>query len=216
MTLIALLSTIAIPLIAFTNMANANFCAGPTNPKITFSSPVNTTYATNSVSLNVTIYTYLTGWGGGPREESYRHLEYSVDGNNFQPLNYTIAAMGQNPGGPAQFDCLIILYQLSEGNHKLTVKAVFDYYEYTPPEDLFHTESIANAYLTIDAIPDNTPTPNPTTTDNTSIVSGAFAPTTCYPIPCSDNGCSCFYFSILSANKTLNNEILTYPYRFVQ
>ncbi|MGD6811096.1 MAG: hypothetical protein ACQCN3_15490 [Candidatus Bathyarchaeia archaeon] len=157
LTLIVTLSIIVVTPIAFTNMANANFCFPPSNPDITFNSPVNTTYATNDVFLNVTIDTYLTGWFGGPTDESYTRLEYSVDGNNFQPLTIVSSITQGNPGNPAQFNCSISLHQLSNGNHTLMVKAVFDYYEHLN-EKLRHTESVANAYLIIDAVPDNMPT----------------------------------------------------------
>ncbi len=178
LTLIVILSIIVVTPIAFTNMANANFCFPPSNPDITFTSPVNTTYTMSDVFLNVTIDTYLTGWGGGPREESYRHLEYSVDGNEFQPLKIiTISLFQGNPGNPAIINCSINLCGLSEGNHSVTVKAVFDYYSYNYPEpgrNTLHTESVANAYLTIDAVPDNTPTPTDSPIENSQISPSEF------------------------------------------
>jgi hypothetical protein len=169
-TLTALLSILVVTPIMFTNLANANFVFPPSDPNITFTSPVNTTYTTSDVFLNVTIDTYQTGWGGGPREESYRHLEYSVDGNEFQPLEIiTISLFQRNPGNPAIINCSINLYGLSEGNHSLAVKAVFDYYSYDYPKpgrNTLHTESIANAYLFIDTVVD---TPNPEPIDNSQI-----------------------------------------------
>jgi len=167
-TLTVMLSIIVVtPIIA--NWANANFCFGPSHPDITFNSPVNTTYTTNNVFLNVTIATYLTGWSGGPRDESFTHLEYSVDDNQFQPLNITNAITKGNPGSSAHFNCSISLHQLSEGNHTLTVKAALDYYSYEYPQpgkNWLHTESIANAYLFIDTVVD---TPNPEPINNSLI-----------------------------------------------
>jgi hypothetical protein len=163
-TLTVMLSIIVVIPIAFTSIANANFAVQPSNPSITFNSPVNTTYTVNNVSLNVTIVTYTTSWSGSPEDESYRQLEYSVDGNEFQPIEITNATIGgRKPGIPVRFDGLISLHQLSEGNHTLTVKAALDYYSYDYPQpgkNWQHTESIANAYLFIDTVVD-TPIPEP-------------------------------------------------------
>jgi len=159
-------SIIVVTLISFINVASANFCFGPSNPNITINSPVNTIYITNNVTLNVTISTYLTGWYGGPRDESLTLLEYSVDGNDFQPLEVISAITEGNPGNKARFDCLISLYQLSEGNHTLSVKAALDYYTYNypqPGENFLHTESTSNAFIIIDSILDTTA---PETIDN--------------------------------------------------
>jgi hypothetical protein len=169
LTLIVMLSIIVVTPIIFTNMASANFCFSPRNPDIIFNSSVNTTYTMNDVFLNLTIATYKTGWSGAPEDESYRLFEYSIDGNDFQPIEILNATIGHHPGNRVHFDCLISLYQLSEGNHTLTVKAALDYYEYNPYEDLRHTESISNAYLIIDAVPDNTPTSTNNTLENSAI-----------------------------------------------
>lgn len=153
--LIVMFSIMLVTPIVFTNVANANFVFPPSNPDIIFNSPVNTTYTTNNVSLNVTVATYLTGWYGGPRDKSLTWLEYSIDGSKFQPLNITNSITEGNPGNTAQFNCSISLYQLSEGNHTLTVKAVLDYYTYNypqPGENFLHTESTSNAYIIINSV----------------------------------------------------------------
>jgi hypothetical protein len=179
LTLIVMLSVVVVTPIAFTNLANANFVFPPSNPHINFISPVNTTYIKNTLFLKVNITTYLTGWYGGPRNMSLTQLEYSLDNNSFQPLEITDSVTEGNPGNTAYFDCLISLYNLSEGNHTLTVKAVLDYYSYeypNPGRNDLHTESVANAYLFIDAIPDNTPTPINSPIENSISPSELFIP----------------------------------------
>ena len=51
------------------------------------------------------------------------------------------------------FEGLIHLQNLTEGRHNLTVKVVFDYSEATYPDQHYdiHTETISNAYLTINS-----------------------------------------------------------------
>ncbi len=171
LTLIVMLTIIVVTPITFTNVANANFTFPPSNPHITFTSPVNTTYTTKDVFLNVTIDTFPTGYNGGPTKESTSHLEYSIDGSSvFHPmivvtkeLSYTIR------GYLPRFNCSINLYSLSEGNHTLTVKAAFDYY-LEPEGYSCSTKSVATAYLTIDAVPDNTPTPTDSPIENSRIL----------------------------------------------
>lgn len=166
-----MLSIIMVTPIAFTNMANANFVFQPSNPDITFTSPVNTTYNTSDVSINITIDSSLTGWFGGPDDERYTKLEYAIDGSSvFRPMIVvTKDFFHMNQGFSAQFNCSINLYNLREGNHTLTVKAAFDYYYDSEDYSLFHTESVANAYLLIDAVPDNTPTLIPTNSSKDNI-----------------------------------------------
>jgi hypothetical protein len=160
LTLLLMISIVVTP-IAFTNMANANFVFSPSNPDITFTSPVNTTYNTSDVSINVTIDSSLTGYSGGPNDERYTKLEYAIDGSSvFRPMIVVTKDFYYEVHGfSVQFNCSINLYSLREGNHTLTVKASFDYYYDSEHPSIFETESVANAYLFIDAVPDNTPTP---------------------------------------------------------
>src|SRR3990172_6435250 len=119
--LILLLSLSILTGYSFANRANANFVFPPSNPVITFESPINTTYNTNNISLKVEFYTYKTGYYGAPEEESLRQFQYSIDKNDFQPIEITNSSIGKNPGTEVYFDGLINLHQLSEGYHNLTV-----------------------------------------------------------------------------------------------
>jgi hypothetical protein len=152
--LIVLLSFIPLTQLTFPNTAKANFCFPPTNPVITFKSPVNTTFSTNNVTFTVEFYTYKTGYIGAPENESLRHFLYSVDDAEFQTIEITNSSIGLNPGTDVYFDGLINLHDLSQGYHTLTVRVVFDYDQYPPDPFNTHTENTAYAYFIIDSIPD--------------------------------------------------------------
>ena len=156
--LILLLSLSILTGYSFANRANANFVFPPSDPVITFESPINTTYNTNNISLKVEFYTYKTGYYGAPEEESLRQFQYSLDGTDFQSIKITNSSIGRNPGTEVYFDGLINLHQLSEGHHNLTVKVLFDYSDLNSPYNTvgntsehyhFHTESISNVYLIV-------------------------------------------------------------------
>ena len=160
--LILLLTVSILTEYSFSNIATANFVFPPSDPIITFESPVNTTYNTNNISLKVEFYTYKTGYYGAPEEESLRQFQYSIDENIFEPLKITNSSIGRNPGTDVFFDGVIDLQQLSEGYHNLTVKAVLDYSDLNYPYKAgnysetynFHTESTARAYLIVDVVPE--------------------------------------------------------------
>ena len=156
--LILLLSLSILTGYSFANRANANFVFPPSNPVITFESPINTTYNTNNISLKVEFDTYKTGYYGAPEEEALRQFQYSIDKNDFQSIEITNSSIGKNPGTEVYFDGLINLHQLSEGYHNLTVKVIFDYSDLNSPYNTvgdtsehyhYHTESISNVYLTV-------------------------------------------------------------------
>ncbi len=139
--------------------AEANFVSPPANPEIHFLSPVNTTYSSNNISINIGFETYKTSYYAGPRLESSRQFQYALDGEEYQRIRITNASIGQNPGSQVWFEGLIQLHNLTEGLHNLTVKVVFNYSEpsYPPSQNYnIHTETISNAYLVIDSQYDST------------------------------------------------------------
>lgn len=160
-----LILVIALPFLSFAQMAEANFVSPPSNPIITFKSPVNTTYNTNNISLTVEFYTYKTMYYGAPDEASMRQFEYSLDGNKPQPIEITNSNVGINPGTDVYFEGLINLSGFSEGRHGLLVKVVFNYTDpssqYGLPSDHpyahinNHTESASTAYFIVKTIPDS-------------------------------------------------------------
>jgi hypothetical protein len=155
---IPLLSLSILTGYTFPNRANANFVFPPSDPVITFESPINKTYSTNNISLKVEFYTYKTGYYGAPEEESLRQFQYSLDGTDFQSIKITNYSIGRNPGTDVYFDGLIELHQLSEGEHNLTVKVIFDYSDLNSPYNTigdtsehyrYHTESTSDVYLIV-------------------------------------------------------------------
>jgi hypothetical protein len=141
-----------------TKTVQGNFVFPPSNPVLSFQSPVNTTYSTNHISLNVEFYTIKTGYYGAPEEESLRNFSYSLDGAASLPIEITNSSIGSNPGTDVYFDGLINLHQLSNGYHNLTVKVIFDYSDLNSPYNTigdtsehyhYHTESTSNVYLIV-------------------------------------------------------------------
>jgi hypothetical protein len=146
--LLALLSLMFMP------RAMANFVSAPANPEIHFLSPVNTTYSSNDVSINVGFETYRTHYSGGPTLELSRQFQYSLDGAEFQRVRITNSSIGQQPGSDVWFEGFIQLHNLTEGRHNLTVKVAFNYSAPSYPSSQrysIHTETVSNASIVIDS-----------------------------------------------------------------
>ena len=138
-----------------TFLVKANFVFPPSNPGITIESPINRTYDTNTLSLNVTVRTYKTGYPGGPTSDATRLFTYALDGGEPENITITNASVAMNPGGDVFFEGSMRLPELIEGLHNLTVRVVFDYPPSWEGASSFHTESEANVYFRIDAVPQN-------------------------------------------------------------
>lgn len=138
----------------FMPRAEANFVFPPANPEIRFLSPVNTTYSSNNISIDVGFETYKTHYQGGPTLEISRQFQYALDEGEFQLVRITNSSIGEQPGSDVWFEGFIQLHNLAEGRHNLTVKVVFDYSEPSyPPSQKYsiHTETISNAYIEINS-----------------------------------------------------------------
>jgi hypothetical protein len=146
------LLVLALPSVSFTQMVEANFVFPPSPPLISFKSPVNTTYSQKDVNITVEFWTYKTGYPGAPDDESLRKFLYSLDEEEFQPMEIINASIGQNPGTEVYFYGLIRLHELNEGRHNLTVRAIFDYRGW-----FLNTTHIStsNAYFKIETTQDN-------------------------------------------------------------
>jgi hypothetical protein len=142
----------------FMPRAEANFVSPPANPEIHFLTPVNTTYSSNNISVEVGFETYRTHYHGGPTLELSRQFQYSLDGTDYQRVRITNSSIGQQPGSNVWFEGFIQLHNLTEGWHNLTVKVVFNYSEPAyPPSQRYdiHTETVSNAYFVIDSSNDS-------------------------------------------------------------
>jgi hypothetical protein len=143
------------------HLAKANFVFPPSNPSITMKSPVNRTYSINTLPLEVTFYTYKTGYYGAPEDESLRMFTYTIDGKNPEPITITNSKVALNPGGDVFFDGSAYLPELSEGLHNLTVRIVLNYTDLNIPHGngeehyRYHTESESTVYFRIDTVPQN-------------------------------------------------------------
>ena len=129
-------------------LVKGNFCFPPANPIITIESPTNRTYNVHTLFLNMSVYTYKTGYEGGPARNSSRLFVYSLDGESYEPIIITKAEVGLNPGSNVFFEGFAILSGLAQGFHNLTVRVVFDYYDGDP-----HTESNSTVFFWIDTAP---------------------------------------------------------------
>lgn len=130
-------------------LVKANFCFPPANPAITVESPTNRTYNMRTLFLNMSVWTYKTGYEGGPARNSSRLFVYSLDGESYESITITKAEVGINPGSNVFFEGFVILSGLTQGFHNLTVRVVFDYYG-----GEIHTESNSTVFFWIDTAPD--------------------------------------------------------------
>jgi hypothetical protein len=147
----ALISLFLLSIVGGVNtnfLVKANFCFPPADPAITIESPTNRTYNMHTLFLNMTVYTYKTGYEGGPARNSSRLFVYSLDGEPYEPITITKAEVGRNPGNNVFFEGFAILSGLTQGFHNLTVRVVFDYYDGDP-----HTESNSTVFFWIDTAP---------------------------------------------------------------
>jgi hypothetical protein len=124
-------------------VAEANFVPGP--PGIFIASPVNKTYNTQPIYLNLTIRTFFDQGTGA------RIVEYSLDGKE----NVTIPTAYE--GYTDDFSAvtaLVSLPELSEGSHSITVYATYhfpNYGNYTTKESTTSSFTInyASPYVSI-------------------------------------------------------------------
>jgi hypothetical protein len=142
-------------------LAKANFVFPPADPVINMESPANRTYSINTLPLEVTFYTYKTGYYGAPEDESLRLFTYTVDSKNPEPITITNSSVALNPGGDVFFEGSVYLPELSEGLHSLTARVVFDYTDLDSPwgngeeHYRYHTESESTVHFRIDTVPQN-------------------------------------------------------------
>ena len=138
-------------------LPKANFIAPPANPEITIVSPSNRTYNTNTLTLEVTVDTYKTGYPGGPDSDNTRLLTYALDGKNPENFSILVYNVARNPGGHVAVEGLVRpLPELAEGLHNLTAHVEFIYDN--PSEKGYivggiRTESDATVYFRIDTFP---------------------------------------------------------------
>ncbi len=134
--------------------AKANFVFPPMNPYITLVSPTNKTYSVNDLFLDMTVHTYTTGYLGGPESDATRLFTCTLDGKNPENITITNASVARNPGGDVFFEGSAHLSNLTEGQHNLTVRVVFDYSDGNPYNPSFrHTESVSTVCFRIDLFP---------------------------------------------------------------
>ncbi len=135
-------------------LPKANFILPPGNPVITIVSPTNRTYKTNTLSLDVTFETYITGYEGEPLvSNTTRTFTYTLDGSNPCSITITSSNIQHYPGGDAKWWGKSSLSELTEGLHNLTVNMVSDYF--LEPADRFHTESNSTVNFRVDFVPQN-------------------------------------------------------------
>lgn len=140
----------------------------PTDPVISIESPANKTYNINSLVLNITI---VTKYDGYYFTSARRLVSYSIDGKADVPIAETDYSYDQDEKA-STFNGSAFLPELTDGPHKLTVYAKYDY-------DVHIIESQSSICFTIDTTPSPTPTPSgqpplfPTTFVLASVVSVA-------------------------------------------
>ena len=138
----------------------------PTEPVISIESPANKTYNVNSLVLGVTI---VTKYDGYYFTSARRLVSYSIDGKADVPIAETDYSYNRDEKASTS-NGSAILTELTDGPHKLTVYAKYDY-------DVHIIESQSSIYFTIDTTPLPTPTPSgqqplfPTTFVLASVVS---------------------------------------------
>ena len=113
----------------------------PTNPVISIESPVNKTYNVNSLALNVTVVTKFDGW----YFTGEKTLAYSIDGEANISITETNYSFDEEIKA-STFNGSAFLSELTDGLHKLTVYATYDY-----GTRIFEAQS--STYFTIDFPP---------------------------------------------------------------
>jgi hypothetical protein len=136
---------------------NGNVMLGITRPTINLISPTNTTYNTNDLSLKANFTTYTTGlYDGGPRYENTRSFTYSIDGKHPENINITKFDIGYNPGTYVFFEGEVLLNDLTEGLHNLTVRVDFNYSSFNPSDpSLYPAGEQSIVYFRVDTSPHN-------------------------------------------------------------
>ena len=130
----------------------------PTDPVISIESPVNKTYSSNSLALKVTVVTKYEGWYV---TASAKTLVYRLDGKAKVSITETNYSYDEEQY-ESTFTGSAILSELTEGVHKLTVHAKYDY-----GDRIFDAQS--STYFTIDLpAPNGTPSPTPTPSQSPS------------------------------------------------
>lgn len=157
LTLISALLLAAMAGSQLNSFVKGNVMIGIVMPAINVISPTNTTYRTNNLSLRANFITITTGlYDGGPRYENTRSFTYRLDGKHPENITITEFDIGINPGAYVFFEGYILLTDLAEGLHNLTVRADFSYSSFDPYDPSLHyagAESIV--YFRIDTIPQN-------------------------------------------------------------
>ncbi len=95
----------------------------PTNPEITIVNPTNTTYTTNSLSLNIKIATLYDGYYFNSSE---RRITYSLDEKETLSLEQMNYSYNQDTK-TSTVEASTVLTELTQGAHKLTVYVEYDY-----------------------------------------------------------------------------------------
>ena len=138
-------------------LVKGNVMIGIVKPTINLISPTNTTYNTNNLSLKANFTTITTGlYDGGPRYENTRSFVYSIDGKNPENITITKFDIGTNPGAYASFEGEVLLKDLAEGLHNLTVRVDFNYSSFNPSDSsLYYAGAESSVCFRIDTIPPN-------------------------------------------------------------
>ena len=95
----------------------------PTNPEITIVTPTNTTYTTNSLSLNIKIATQYDGYYFNSSE---RRITYSLDEKENVALKQINYSYNQDIK-TSVVEASTLLTELTQGDHSLTVYVEYDY-----------------------------------------------------------------------------------------
>ena len=118
-TIIFFLLTICF--ISTINPAKAN--PFPTNPEITILTPIQQTYNTTSIALNIKITTQYDGYYFNSSE---RRITYSLDEKENVSLDQTNYSYDPDTT-TSVVEASTILTELSQGDHSLTVYVEYDY-----------------------------------------------------------------------------------------
>ncbi len=146
-----LVSTVAGRILV--NFATANPILPPylANPIIIMESPTNRTYNINTLSLEVTFKTLLTEYDKHSSNtiKTRALFSYALDGEHPENITITRFTVPDNLGSEIIFEGSGRLPDLTEGLHKLTVYAEFEYPFY------WTAKSESTVYFRIDLVPQN-------------------------------------------------------------
>jgi hypothetical protein len=159
---VLLLSILLVVFFTESMVVNAN--PFPSYPSVKINSPINSTYTSDSLTLDIAINTKFDNY----TDITTRTISYSLDGQPNVVIN-NVSYKYFDVNSSSTVTALAVLSNLTNGEHKLNVQAKYQYkvftYDATPrPTDTYIVQnytSKASVFFSV-AINNGSPSPTPT------------------------------------------------------